>query len=203
MMEKSDAALVARAREGDHDAYRVLVHRHSGRVFHLAYRMVGIEQDAEDIVQETFLKAYRNLSRFESRADFCTWLHRIAVNCSFDVLRRRPKAGEEHEVPGEEAWEQLLELSAKTPAPDSEALNAEVQRQIHEALELLTPVERAAFVLRHFEDKSIGEISSALGVKENAAKQSVFRAVQKLRGALAPIVQRPQSSSPNNPTQPT
>jgi RNA polymerase sigma-70 factor, ECF subfamily len=201
MMEDGDAALVARAREGDHEAFRVLVHRHSGRVFHLAYRMIGIEQDAEDIVQETFLKAYRNLSRFESRADFSTWLHRIAVNCSFDVLRRRPKPGEEAEVPGEEAWEQLLELSAKTPSPDSQALNAEVQRQIHQALTLLTPLERAAFVLRHFDDKSVGEISMALGVKENAAKQSVFRAVQKLRVALAPITQPPQSP-PTSPTPP-
>ena len=194
MMEESDAALVARAREGDQDAFRVLVERHGSRVFQLAYRMTGIQQDAEDVVQETFLRAYRYLKNFESRADFCTWLHRIAVNCSFDVLRRRSRREEDPEGLGTEAWEELFQLSAKTPAPDAAALNAEVRQRVAEAMKLLTPLERAAFVLRHFEDKSIGEICVSLDVKESAAKQCVFRAVQKLRKVLAPVLERPQGT---------
>src|SRR5579872_3954109 len=82
-------AVLARARQGDSDAFRALVERHSRRVFLLAFRMTGNEQDAEDVVQESFLRAYRQLGRFESRANFGTWLYRIAANCALDVLQTR------------------------------------------------------------------------------------------------------------------
>ena len=79
-MEETDAAAIARAQTGDSDAFRTLVERHSRNVFRLAFRMTGNENDAEDIVQETFLKAYRQLHRYESRSSFGTWLFRIAAN---------------------------------------------------------------------------------------------------------------------------
>ncbi len=88
-MEENDVVVVARARDGDNDAFRTLVDRHSRRIFRLAWRMTGSEQDAEDLVQETFLRAYRNLASFQERADFGTWLYRIAVNCSLDWRRER------------------------------------------------------------------------------------------------------------------
>src|ERR1051326_6505569 len=88
-MPHTDAAAVALARDGDSEAFKGLVERHSRAVYRLAHRMTGNPQDAEDVVQETFLKAYRQLGRFESRANFGTWLHRIAVNCSIDVIRAR------------------------------------------------------------------------------------------------------------------
>src|SRR6266851_2980676 len=88
-MEGMDAATVARARAGDGDAFRALVERHSRSIFRLAYRMTGNEHDAEDVVQETFLRAYRRLNRFESRSDFGTWLYRIGVNCALDLMRKR------------------------------------------------------------------------------------------------------------------
>ena len=83
----SDAAAVERTLAGDPDAYRVLVERHSRNLFRLAYRMTSNEQDAEEIVQDAFLRAYRKLAQFESRANFGTWVYRIAVNCALD--RRR------------------------------------------------------------------------------------------------------------------
>src|SRR5438046_5732731 len=83
------AAVLARARQGDSDAFRALVERHSRSVFRLAFRMTGNEQDAEDVVQESFLRAYRQLGRFESRANFGTWLYRIVANCSVDLMRAR------------------------------------------------------------------------------------------------------------------
>ena len=83
------AAVLARARLGDSEAFRALVERHSRRAFQLAYRMTGNEQDAEDVVQESFIRAYRQLSRFEARAHFSTWLHRIVANCSVDLIRSR------------------------------------------------------------------------------------------------------------------
>jgi DNA-directed RNA polymerase specialized sigma24 family protein len=90
-MEESDPALVARALRGDEYAFQLLTERHSQSVFHLAYRMTGNEQDAEDIVQETFLRAFRNLKRYESRSLFSTWLYRIAANYTVDLIRSRKR----------------------------------------------------------------------------------------------------------------
>ncbi len=89
-MPQTDVATVALARSGDSEAFRALVERHSRAVYRLAHKMTGSPSDAEDVVQETFLKAYKQLGRFESRANFGTWLHRIAVNCSIDLIRSRP-----------------------------------------------------------------------------------------------------------------
>src|SRR5260370_14827594 len=86
-----DAETVAQARAGDADAFRRLVARHSRNVFRLAYRMTRNEHDAEDVVQEAFLRAYRNLDRFEERAQFGSWVHRIAANCAYDTLRARER----------------------------------------------------------------------------------------------------------------
>src|SRR5919197_6243800 len=83
------AAVLARARQGDSDAFRALVERHSRSAFRLAFRMTGHEQDAEDVVQESFLRAYRHLGRFEARADFGTWLYRIVANCAVDLMRSK------------------------------------------------------------------------------------------------------------------
>src|SRR5688572_22560661 len=89
-MEAGDAAAaLARARQGDGDAFRVLVDLHARTAFALAFRLTGNERDAEDVVQESFIKAYRQLGRFESRSNFGTWLHRIIVNCAMDALRAR------------------------------------------------------------------------------------------------------------------
>src|ERR1043165_3145992 len=88
-MEVTDLAALGRAREGDPDAFRLLVDKHSRVIFRVAYRMTGNEHDADDVVQETFLRAYKQLDSFEERANFSTWLHRIAVNCSLDLLRAR------------------------------------------------------------------------------------------------------------------
>src|SRR5215468_960956 len=92
-MELTDLGFVTKARAGDADAYRVLVERHSRTLFRLAFRMTGNEQDAEDVVQESFLRAYRQLAKFDERASFGTWLYRIAANCSLDLVRSRKRRG--------------------------------------------------------------------------------------------------------------
>ncbi len=91
-MEWTDAQAAHEARLGNQQAFRVLVERHSRSLFRLAYRMTGNEQDAEDLVQESFLRAYKQLHTFDDRAAFGTWLHRICVNCSLDLLRARKTA---------------------------------------------------------------------------------------------------------------
>src|SRR3982751_4428713 len=130
------AAVLARARQGDSDAFRALVEQHSRNSFRLAFRMTGNEQDAEDVVQESLLRAYRHLGRFEARADFGTWLYRIVANCSVELIRTRPPATD-------------------GPAPDRLAQSADIQRRVTAALDGLSPLERAAFTLRHHEGRTI------------------------------------------------
>jgi RNA polymerase sigma-70 factor (ECF subfamily) len=180
------AAVLDRARQGDSEAFRALVEQHSRSVFRLAFRMTGNEQDAEDVVQESFLRAYRQLGRFESRANFGTWLYRIVSNCSVDLMRS--KQARHDQVRGDSLDEGTVDLpAADVPGPERMAQSAEIERRVQDALRELSPLERAAFTLRHYEGRSIDEISATLGLGTSAAKHSVFRAVKKLRLALAPL----------------
>ncbi|HUE03876.1 MAG TPA: sigma-70 family RNA polymerase sigma factor [Bryobacteraceae bacterium] len=187
-MELSDSVAVAQARAGDSGAFRVLVERHSRHLFRLAYRMTGHQQDAEDVVQETFLRAYRQLSKFDDRASFGTWLYRIAANCALDLIRARKRRGSQTEAADPDAPDPMQAVPDPAPAPDRLALSAEVGREVAATLDSLSDMERTAFVLRHYEGMCIDDIGRTLGVQPNAAKHSIFRAVQKLRRALEPLV---------------
>ncbi len=187
-MPLTDTAAVALARDGDSDAFRGLVERHSRAVYCLAHRMTGSPQDAEDVVQETFLRAYRQLGRFESRANFGTWLHRIAVNCSIDLIRSRKHQERGHDTTDLDVLDGSADRRTE-PSPERLMMSTEVQERVGRAMEGLTAMERAAFTLRHFEGQSIEEISRALGLKTNATKHSIFRAVRKMRLALEPFVE--------------
>jgi RNA polymerase sigma-70 factor, ECF subfamily len=169
------------------DSFRALVEEHSPMVFRLAYRMTGNASDAEDVVQETFLKAHRSLGGFDERARFGTWIYRIAVNAAIDLIRRRGRlAATAHRTPEDEM--QLVETIASTdPLPDRLALSGQIQSSVAAALTQLSERERAAFVLRHMEGMPIERISEILKIGPNAVKQTVFRAVQKLRRDLAPL----------------
>ena len=190
-MDGVDAEEVERARAGDAEAFRVLVERHSRVLFRVAYRLTGNEQDAEDVVQEAFLKAYRRLDQFKSRADIGSWLYRIAANCAVDVLRTRMRRDEQPLWPGPEDDAGPPDLPAAGPGSDWMAHASELRRRIGTAMSRLSPLERAAFVLRHFEERSTREIGEALGLETSAVKQSVFRAVRKMRAALAPVAALP------------
>jgi RNA polymerase sigma-70 factor (ECF subfamily) len=187
-MEHGDGTTIARVRDGESEAFGVLVESHSRSVFKLAFRMTGNEQDAEDVVQETFLRAYRQLDKFDNRASFGTWLYRIAANCSLDLIRSRKRRQESNAPADAEGPELVMTIAASDPAPDRLAFSGEIRKMLEPALNLLSPAERTAFVLRHYEGMGIEEIGQALGVESGAAKHSVFRAVQKLRRALEPAV---------------
>jgi RNA polymerase sigma-70 factor (ECF subfamily) len=189
-MEHGEIGAVARARGGDPDAFRVLVESHSRSVFRLAYRMTGNEQDAEDVVQESFLRAYQQLAHFDERASFGTWVYRIAANCSLDLIRSRKRRQEwQSTVDSEgETQDKVVSIASVDPGPDRLAFSGELRQMIEPALNRLSAMERTAFVLRHYEGVGIEEIARALGVEPGAAKHTVFRAVQKLRRALEPAV---------------
>src|SRR5688500_17673318 len=149
-MPHTDAAAVALARDGDSEAFRALVERHSRAIYRLAHRMTGNPSDAEDVVQETFLRAFKQLGRFESRANFGTLLHRIAVNCSIDLIRSRPHRESSHDAPDLEQFV-VAEAPDAGRSPERLMLSSEVKSRITGAMGSLSQMERAAFVLRHFE----------------------------------------------------
>lgn len=181
-MEPTDIELVERGRGGDDDAFRILVERHSRAIYRSAFRITGNAADADDVVQEAFLRSYRALSSFDSRATFTTWLHRIAINCALDLIDSRKRRD------GRVSDDQDLALIASHDAsPDRVALGSEMQRAIAAAMSELTGNERTAFVLRHFEGMPLEEIGQILGTKLNATKNTVFRAVKKLRQQLQPF----------------
>jgi RNA polymerase sigma-70 factor (ECF subfamily) len=165
----------------------VLVERHSRAIFKLAFRMTGHEHDAEDIVQETFLKAYKQIHSFDGRAAFSTWLYRIAANCSIDLMRARKIERRIEPSSPERPFDWMEQLAGNEPTPERLSESGQIARLVNSALKELSEMERAAFVLRHYEGQNVEQIAVALGVRQNAAKHSVFRAVQKLRRALAPL----------------
>ncbi len=185
-MQQDDLAVVGQVQAGDRDAFRALVERHSRTVFRLAFRMTGNEQDAEEVVQETFLRTYKALDSFESRANFSTWLCRIGINCSLNLIEQRkpaqPLAGE-----GDDGEEYEIQVASGDPDPERHALSGEVRQRVATAMSQLTAMERTAFVLRHFEGRSIEEISNVLEIRAGATKNTIFRAVQKLRRVLEPL----------------
>ncbi len=168
------------------EEFQALVERHARPLFRLAYRITGSDTDAEDLVQETFLKAWRQIAKFDGRASFGTWLHRICANCSLDLLRSRRRR-QDADSGGDEDEPMINRLPATSPSPERLALSDEITRTLEPALAELTEMERTAFVLRHYDGMAIEEIAVTLGVQTGAAKHSVFRAVQKLRRALEPV----------------
>lgn len=184
-MQETEAAAVARARTGDGEGFRELVERHSRSVFRLAYRLTGNEQDAEDVVQESFLRAYKQLDRYDGRASFHTWIYRIAANYALDLLRTRKRMDQRK---GEEETSVIENIPASALPADRLVYSAQLSERIDSAMRELSEQERTAFVLRHFEGFSIEEIGQSLGVGESATKNSIFRAVQKLRRSLEPLM---------------
>jgi len=182
-MAESDEQIVARVLAGDTGAYRALVDRHGRGLHRLGYRMMANAEDAEDVVQETFLRAFRQIRSFQQESTVRTWLYRIAANYCLDLIRSRKKVAPWPSAPARE-WEPAEDR----PLPDRLAEMQMFQRRLASAMEELTAQERAAFVLRHCEGQSIEAIAEALGVNSNAAKHSVFRAVRKLRVSLAPLM---------------
>jgi RNA polymerase sigma-70 factor (ECF subfamily) len=134
------------------------------------------------------LRAYKQLNHYESRSSFSTWLYRIASNYSLDLIRMRKRHEEKRENDSEEGRSVLDTVAATAPAQDRLVFGKEVQQRVSAAMNELSDLERSAFVLRHFEGLSIEEIGGMLGTSLNATKHSIFRAVQKLRRRLEPLV---------------
>lgn len=186
-MDMNDHAAILAVLSGNTEAYGALVVRHSQSLFRVAFRITGNEADAEDVVQDAFLRGYQKLRGFESRSNFGTWIYRITVRCALDRIGGR-RSDESARIGGETDPEQNeVQVADEAAGPERLLLSGEIGSMQQAAMFALTPTEQTAFVLRHMEDRTTDEIAAVLGIAPNAAKQAVFRAVQKLRRRLATL----------------
>jgi RNA polymerase sigma-70 factor (ECF subfamily) len=183
-MDRNDHEAIRAVLSGDRDAYGALVAHYSHSVFRVAYRITGNEADADEVVQDAFLRGYRKLESFESRSNFGTWIYRIAVRCALDRIGRRTGENSHANTPVD-ADPETVQIPDRAPGPEQLLLSSEMSAFREAAMHSLTSLERTAFTLRHMEDCSMEEIATALEIAPNAAKQAVYRAVHKLRQRLA------------------
>ena len=188
-----DTLLVRRAQQGDTAAFEELIRNYDGSVLRLAMRLTDSTEDAQDIYQETFLRAYRNLGRFRFECSFYTWIYRIATNLCCDYLRRkqvhdRYAYSERYCGENDGQEETILDRASDQLAgasPERAALNGELKKQILWALNKLSARERLVFELRHYEGLKLQTVASILNTTENTVRSTLFRATHKLRLRLA------------------
>src|SRR5512140_1718425 len=187
-----DSLLIREAQRGDRAAFEELVRQYDRAVLRLALHLTGSEADAQDIYQEAFLKAYRNLGSFRFECSFYTWIYRIVTNLSLDYLRRKQVRKEDAPVLTDEHGEEysLLDQVADDRAgasPERQLMKREMAKRIGAALTKLTPRERMVFEMKHYQGLKLRTIGEALNTTEETAKNTLFRATQKLRASLADL----------------
>jgi RNA polymerase sigma-70 factor (ECF subfamily) len=203
-MDPEDSVLVARCQAGDQSAFEPIVNRYRGKIYAMIVNMIGNDADAWDLAQETFLKAWRALPKFENRASFFTWLYRIAHNVTYDWLRKK-KIQAEGEFDDSEGRPAIAPGSQTTPhsefAPDVQIENRELGRTISEALKQLTPEHRSVILLKEIDGLSYQEIADALGISIGTVMSRLFYARKKLQGLLKDVYHA-QSPATHQETKP-
>ncbi len=179
-----DFALMVRAGEGDHAAFRQLVERHQDAVIGTVAKMLGNASESEDIAQQVFLRIWRNAKRYRPDAKFTTYLFTITRNLVFNETRRKSR---KKEVSSDEREENSNLTTEASPhrQPDAEVLHAELQQKVDEAIASLPEAQRMAVVLRRYEQLSYEEIATVLDLSVSAVKSLLFRARTSLREALS------------------
>ena len=184
---ENERILVGRAGEGDLAAYDELVRRYQGRIYSLVYNMTSSKEDAEDMVQDVFVKAYSSLKNFRGTASFYTWIYRIAINRTINFLKKRKKrqALSLNDVDdGVERDPAYVELSARE-SPVRDASLAELQERLNKALLTLSEKHRTVVVLHDIQGVPHDEIARMTGCSEGTVRSRLFYARQQLQGELA------------------
>ncbi|MGA2114903.1 MAG: RNA polymerase sigma factor [Bryobacteraceae bacterium] len=185
-------SLIRAAQRGDQDAFEQLVRVYDQSVLRLAMNLLRSPEDARDVYQEAFLRVYRNLQTFRFDCSFHTWLYRIVTNICLDQLRKRKVRKEEAAVmetsEGPVDRMDLFEEEHASADPERVTWNRQLGNRIESALGGLTPRERMVFELRHYQGLRLRAIGDILGTTEEAAKNCLFRATQKMRGVLGDFV---------------
>lgn len=179
-LDPQEGSLITRSQRGDLEAFDRLVAAHEDHIYHAAYRITGNAEDARDAAQETFLKAFRALPRYRHEAAFSTWLHRIAVNASLDIVRRRPQ------VPPLSLEDVALPAASGNPEPEVE--RSELQRRVHQGLARLAPDHRVIVVLRDLQGLAYEEIAEVLRIPIGTVRSRLSRAREALRALLTDLV---------------
>lgn len=174
MKTKNDAALVEACLKGDHNAFGTLVHKYQGPVYNLALRMVRDPEDAEDIAQTVFVKAYQKLETFDPARQFFSWIYRIAVNESINFSKRQKRV---------DVYETGI-TAANELTPEQDYRNGELSQHIGDAILRLKMDYRLVLVLKHFHDFSYQEMSEVLQIPEKTVKSRLFTARQQLKEIL-------------------
>jgi len=187
-----DAALIRAAQQGDQDAFAQLVQAYDQSVLRLALNLLRSPDDAADIYQEAFLRVYRNLHTFRFDCSFHTWLYRIVTNLCLDHLRKRKVRKEESTVletsDGPVDRMDVVQEERAESNPQRKLMSLQLSQRIQDVLAQLTPRERMVFEMRHYQGMRLRAIGEVLGTTEEAAKNCLFRATQKMRAALGDFV---------------
>ena len=184
-----DSQLIREAQRGNRVAFEELVRQYDRAVLRLALHLTGSESDAQDIYQEAFLKAYRNIGSFRFECSFYTWVYRIVTNLCLDHLRKKQVRKEESPVTTDhdgEEFDLLSQFADDRPGadPERDLMRRELGGRIARAMTKLTPRERMVFELKHFQGLKLRTIGEMLNTTEETAKNTLFRATQKMRGSL-------------------
>ncbi len=191
-LPEDEARLVDQARQGELDAFTELVNRYERKIFRLTQHITGNREDAEDALQETFLKAYSRLNQFHGDSRFYTWLVRIAVNESLMKLRKRKTArAVSLDEPVETDGDFMpREVASWDPNPEERYAQTELREILDRTVQALPPIFRTVFVLRDLDHLSTEETAEALGVSVPAVKSRLLRARLRLREDLTPYFKR-------------
>ncbi len=187
----TDEELITQIREGDRTAFEQLVSRYEDRVYNLAYRMLASRQDAEDVLQDTFLNVIRGLDKFRGTSSFSTWLYRIATNAALTKIRKRSRREKSESEFLDDVYAVKRAARAGAVLPDwsanpaTRALDDEARRQMGEAINELPKIYRAVFVLRDVEGLPAAEVAEVLGLSVPAVKSRLHRARLYLRNRLS------------------
>ncbi len=189
---KDDLALVAEAKAGNYEAFEELVNRYENKIYRLGVNITGSPEDAEDVLQEAFLKAFQHLGEFRADSRFYTWLVRIAVN---EALMKLRKKRSDRSVPieadvGEDGETIPREFADWKPNPEQIYAQSEIESSLRDAAQKLPPAYRTVFLLRDVEDLSTAEAASVLGLSDGTVKARLFRARLMLREELSKIFKR-------------
>lgn len=184
-MDPKVKSLIKKVKKGDQDAFADIVDLYKGQVYNICLRMVGIPQEAEDMAQEAFLRAYSNIDKFEMDRKFSTWLFRIATNLSIDYLRKKkPSVYLDAEIPGTEGFNMYSQLASDEPLPEELLLDREEQNWVQREINGLPPKYRSAIILKYIQDLSLKEISEILDIPVATVKTRIHRGREALRKRL-------------------
>ena len=182
-MTTNNETLIQAAQAGQTDAFCELVEQYDKKVLGLAFKMLGNQQDAEDVYQEVFMNVFNHIQSFQFQSSFDTWLYRIVVNTSLNYRKKRNRHQKTTiDIPTDEP---SMNLKDEKPLPDEITVSQEIREQIESALNQLTLIQRTIFVLRFYQDFKIKDIAEIVSCSEGTVKNTLFRSTVKMRKLLA------------------